>query len=415
MPKIKLTTQTDVDNIPASEAGKQIIWWSIQLDHFGVRVGARDKVYIVGVRVNRKWKLVSLGRAGDITVQKAIRDAKIMLGQMTAGHDPIARERAVTAGGMTLRKAWELYQEAMKKLERSPITLKDYQTKIDAHLADWLDRPLVSITRDICNKRHTRIGEQAGPFMANGTMRTLRAIWRRARRQYPDLPEAPTAAIDFYPEAGRTDVIGDWPAWWNGIQQIASPVRRDFYIWLAFSGCRSGETMIMETEHVDLATGIVKFPVTKTDALELPLSDFMVELLRNRIADNAEQFGPDCRWIFPSANSASGHLAEAKLIKSEAGLFTEEWSPHTLRHSWITNANEKVGISDAHQRALTNHKRKRGDAHAGYIHLHMDDLRVSQQRMTDYLRALVEPNPGQRGNVVLLRVLYSSAKSYYSL
>ena len=119
----------------------------------------------------------------------------------------------------------------------------------------------------------------------------------------------------------------------------------------------------------------------------------------NRIAEN----GQGCRWIFPSANSESGHLAEAKLIRSEAGLFTESWSPHTLRHSWITNADQKVGISDAHARALTNHKRRRDDAHAGYIHLHLDDLRVSQQRMTDYLRGQVEPKPGKRGNVVPLQ------------
>ena len=399
MPKIKLTTTADVDAVPYSPPGQQIIWWSSELDHFGVRVGAREKTFIVGHRVNKKWKRVALGRAGEITVQKAIKDAKVILGEMVSGIDPVARERSRSAGGMTLREAWDLYQGAMKKLERSPTTLRDYQTKIDAHLSDWLDAPLVSITRDICNKRHTRIGEQAGPYMANGTMRTLRAIWRRARRQYPDLPEAPTAAIDFYPETGRTDVIGDWPAWWHGIHRIVSPIRRDFYIWLAFSGCRSGETMVMETGHVDLETGIVKFPVTKTDALELPLSDYMVGLLGSRIVEN----GDGCRWIFPSANSESGHLAEAKLIRSEAGLFTESWSPHTLRHSWITNADQKVGISDAHARALTNHKRRRDDAHAGYIHLHLDDLRVSQQRMTDYLRGQVEPKPGKRGNVVPLQ------------
>ena len=71
--------------------------------------------------------------------------------------------------------------------------------------------------------------------MANGTMRVLRLIWRRVRRQHHELPESPTANVDFYPETGRTNVIKDWPAWWSGIQQIANPVRRDFYIWLAFS------------------------------------------------------------------------------------------------------------------------------------------------------------------------------------
>ena len=34
--------------------------------------------------------------------------------------------------------------------------------------------------------------------MANGVMRVLRLIWRRVRRQHPELPEAPTMNVDFY-------------------------------------------------------------------------------------------------------------------------------------------------------------------------------------------------------------------------
>ena len=76
--------------------------------------------------------------------------------------------------------------------------------------------------------------------MANGVMRVLRAIWRRTRRHILSCRRPPTVNVDFYPENGRTAVITDWPAWWEGIQQIVNPVRRDFYIWLAFSGCRAG-------------------------------------------------------------------------------------------------------------------------------------------------------------------------------
>ena len=59
---------------------------------------------MVGHRVNRQWKLVTLGRVGEITVQKAIRDAKQLIGEMVGGIDPVARERDQTAGGMTLRE-----------------------------------------------------------------------------------------------------------------------------------------------------------------------------------------------------------------------------------------------------------------------------------------------------------------------
>ena len=161
----------------------------------------------------------------------------------------------------------------------------------------------------------------------------------------------------------------------------------------------------MEVKNIDLENGVVKYPITKTKAFEMPISKFMIELLRNRITENVEEFSANCRWVFPSVTAASGHLEEEKLIASEPKLFKQHWSPHTLRHSWITIADQKVKISDSHQRTLTNHKPKRaknGDAHAGYIHPDLEDLRHSQQLMTDYLLAQIEPKPG-KGNVVLLK------------
>lgn len=348
-------------------------------------------------RVDGKPRLIKLGRVGEITLQKARQDAQQLIGEMVGGSDPVKRKRDETGDGITLRQAWELHKEAMKAKGNSQATFDDYQFKIDCHMPDWLDRPMVEITRQAARQRHQKVGATS-PYMANGTMRVLRAIWRRARREHPELPESPTANVDFFPEQGRTAVITNWPAWWEGIQQIASPVRRDFYIWLAFSGCRAGETMSMAVKDIDLKHGIVRYPITKTTAFEMPISKFMVDLLRDRIAGNAEEFGADCPWVFPSITAASGHLEEEKLTAAEPKLFKQHWSPHTLRHSWITISDQKVKISDAHQRALTNHKPRRtksNDAHAGYIHPDLDDLRGSQQKMTDYLLAQIKPKPGK--------------------
>ncbi|MBR1070229.1 integrase [Bradyrhizobium japonicum] len=404
MPKATLTTKTAVDAIPYSEKG-QAVHWDTELTGFGILAGARQKTFILERRINGKPRRVTLGRVGEITLQKAKGDAEQLIGEMRGGSDPVQRQRTQTAGGMTLREGWELTQETMRKKNRAQSTFDDYQSKIDCHLADWLDLPLADITPEMTNKLHSKIGEGHGKYMANGTMRVLRLIWRRVRRQHRGLPEAPTSNVDFYAEHGRTNVIKDWPAWWAGIEQIANPVRRSFYIFLAFSGCRAGETMRMEVKNLDLDNGIAKYPITKTIAFELPLSDFMVELLRNRIAGNVEQFGADCRWVFPSITSKSGHLEEEKLIRGEPELFKQHWSPHTLRHSWITISDQKVKISDSHQRLLTNHKLKRvkNDAHSGYIHPDLDDLRVSQQTMTDYILAQIKPKPskGQGGGSVV--------------
>ncbi|MHC2578734.1 hypothetical protein ACVI1J_008974 [Bradyrhizobium diazoefficiens] len=310
MPKATLTTKTAVDALPHPKQG-QTIYYCTELTGFGVVVGARQKTFILERRVNgsRAPKRITIGRVGEITLQKARQDAQQLIGEMVGGADPVARKRDQTGEGITLRQAWKLHQAAMDKKGRSQKSKDDYQAKIDCHMSEWLDRPLVEITRPMATALHTKIGETNGnPYMANGTMRVLRLIWNRARKTHPGLPESPTRAVDFYEEKGRTAVITDWPVWWDSVQQIVSPVRRDFYIWLAFSGCRAGETMSMEVGNIDLKRGIVRYPITKTVAFELPLSDFQTELLRNRIKENAEEFGADCRWVFPSITAASGHL-----------------------------------------------------------------------------------------------------------
>lgn len=395
MPMAKLTTKQVIDDLPHPKQG-QTLYWCTDLRGFGVRVGARDKTFIVQRHVSGKDRRITLGRYGEISLQKARQDAEQLNGEMVGGTDPVARKRDETAGGLTLRQAWEgTYKPYLAKKGRSQATIDDYQFKIDCHMSDWLDQPLINITRDKFETLHTKIGRKH-PYMANGVARTLRAIWRRARKKHPHLPESPTAAIDFYEEKGRTNTIKDWPAWWASIQQIASAVRRDFYTWLMLSGCRAGESMMMEVVNVDLDNAIVKYPITKTDAFEIPLSSFMVDLLRKRIAEN----GKDCRWVFPSITSKSGHLEEEKLNASEKKLFKQHWSPHTLRHSWITIADQKVKVSDTHQRALVNHKPKRAksnDAHAGYIHVDVEDLRAPQQAMTDYLLQQIKLTPSKRG------------------
>jgi integrase len=398
VPQAKLTTKLAVDELPNPKKG-QPIYWCTELRGFGVRTGARDKTFILERRINNISRRITLGKYGAISLQKARREAEKLIGEMTNGIDPVIRKREETAGGMTLRQAWALYQKHMDAKDRSEVTRQGYQAKIDCHLSDWLDRPLSSITRQETNERHSAIGKNA-KYSANGTMRILRAIWRRARRQFPELPEPPTMNVDFFGEKRRTAVVTDLAAWWKGVQRIESPVRRDFYIWLIFTGCRSGETSSMRWDQIDLKRGIVRYPITKTEEFDLPLSDFLIALLKNRknCKETITLFGMDCPWVFPSVDAEDGHLAEPKLNRGEKVLFAERWSPHTLRHSWITASKNKFKIPDAHSSMLTNHKIRfsiNGDVHEGYNHPDIDDLRRSQQKMTDYLLSKINLTLGK--------------------
>jgi hypothetical protein len=72
--------------------------------------------------------------------------------------------------------------------------------------ADWLDKPLGRLGRQpgLVAERHDKITEQNGAYIANGAMRSLRAVYNHARKSNRDLPiENPTLAIDWNQESRR--------------------------------------------------------------------------------------------------------------------------------------------------------------------------------------------------------------------
>jgi integrase len=404
MPKMKLTTKGAVDNLPHPATG-QTLYWDTDLRGFGVLVGKRSKTFVMQRDINGTSRRISIGRYGDISLHKARQQAEQLAGTMRGGVDPVEEERAATAGSMTLREAWKLYEAHLSAKERSPVTRDGYWILLKTHCADWLDRPLAEITPAAAHARHVHIGTTRGKYAANGTMRTLRAIWRRAQRAHSRLPGPPTVNVDFYKEKPRTAVVKDLAAWWRGVQAVDNPIRRDLFIFLLFTGCRSGEAKTLRWEQVDLEAGRVHFPKTKTEPFDLPLSAFLVNLLKARRADEATRavFGPRCPWVFP-AHGASGHVHTAKPGARELKAFADIWTPHTLRHTWITISENKVAMPPAHSRLLANHAvNAKGDAHMGYIHPDFDDLHKSQEMMSEFLLAAIQPTPEPSGNVVSLR------------
>ena len=390
----KLTTKGAVDKLPHPEKG-QAVYWDTNLRGFGVVVGVRNKTFVVQRDVKGTSRRISIGRYGDISLHAARKRAEQLAGEMRGGTDPVEQKRKATADNMTLREAWALYETHLAAKERSPRTGAGYWQSIQRYCSDWLDRPLFEITRTAARERHIHIGKNNGKYAANGTMRALRAIWRRAGKEHEGLSAPPTVNVDFFVEKPREAVVEDLAAWWRGVQAIGNPIRRDLFIFLLFSGCRSGEAKTLRWEQVDLKAGRVHFPVTKTDSFDLPLSNFLVDLLKARRACEATRvvFGEDCPWVFP-ALSKTGHVVEVKLSAAEMKLFAAPWTPHTLRHTWISISENKVALPPAHSRLLANHAvPKGGDAHKDYNHPDFSDLRKSQQMMTNYLKRKVQPRP----------------------
>jgi len=132
-------------------------------------------------------------------------------------------------------------------------------------------------------------------------------------------------------------------------------------------------------------------------AFDLPLSDFLMEILKRRRAEHEklcagnEQMAP---WCWPAA-SASGHISEPREDELGYGI-------HDLRRTYVTAATHwcKLPIYDV--KLLCNHALPGDDVTANYVSASVEHLRAPQQAVTDKLRVLCMGEQKRAAKVVRL-------------
>lgn len=345
-----------------------------------------------GRRVKLGTRRVRLGDAKEFLSIEAVRaKAQDVITQLRAGVDPNKPEvKPEPKKEFTFSQALDSYIDRCERKARRPTTIDGYRNLFERYLKDWTDRPLREIGDDTLgvDERHRHITKKNGPVAANQTMRLVRAVYRHARRKMRDLPPPPTDAVDFNDEKRRSLIVTDWPAFWATVQELRNPVTRDWYLFLAFTGMRRGAASEARIEHLNLEKGFLHVPNPKGGpkrAFDLPLSGFLVDMLRQRIKENGEVFGEEYPWIFPSHFSASGHITESQVRNK--GLV----NPHALRHSFATAA-AAAGLDPFAIKLLLNHQLP--GVTGGYIHGSAlgATLRDAQERVTAYLLGEIHGN-----------------------
>ena len=162
MPKL---TKSVVDAIPYPETG-QTFYRDSEIKGFGLRVGTGSKVYIAEGKVNNKTVRVTIGRHGIFTAEQARQEAKNILGMIARGINPNDVDKAKRARSVTLSEAFQAYLKARSSLK--PRTIYDYKRLTGTYLADWQNRPLVEISKDMIEHKHREIGARS-PAQANLT------------------------------------------------------------------------------------------------------------------------------------------------------------------------------------------------------------------------------------------------------
>ncbi len=384
MPTIKITKR-EVDAIPYAEYDKQQFYWDTELKGFGLRVGHKSKTFIVQRDINGKTKRTTIGRFDPWTVEQARTEAREILIQMGKGIDIAAEKRKAAAQSITLTEAWALHKEAMKRKNASPNTIADYDRAVNTHLAKWKNRNLVDITRAEVKEMHSTIGKTGG-YGANGIMRCFRAIYNTAMKDNEFLPPNPCIAIQWFKEYRRQEPISDnkLKDWYKLVQTIPNTARRDYHLFVIFTGLRRTDACTIKWADIDMKAGTLHRPNPKGGkerAFTIPLPDVCLEILERRKEENAILYGKRCPWVFATTNRNGEVIAMRDPKETKRGLP----SSHRLRDTYTTACNS-AGLSAYDIEVLTNHRPANNSVTAGYISQSIDHLRKQQQKVADYLK-----------------------------
>jgi site-specific recombinase XerD len=361
------------------------------LPGFFVLVGKRRKSFMAqgefwrdGVREFAAQ--LKLGDFGDMTTREARGKAKEALGAIARGQRP-GEAPKIKQGSITLRQAWERYRDAhMKRKGRSAGTIENYRDHMERLFRDWLDKPLARLGRQpaLVVERHDEITKENGPYIANGSMRSLRAVYNHARKSNTDLPPVnPVSAIDWNKEHRRKTGMGpnDLSGWLSELHAMENPLRQEFHLLTLFSGSRPTALKSVRIEHIDLRQRMIHLPRPKggeAKAFDIPLSRPMIRCIIRAVRWGRIMYSGQARsWLFP-ADSEPGHLVEHK---EERGVLSK-WG-NDLRQSYRTLA-QAAGISELDIHLLMNHSLP--GVNAGYItrdRLLRDHLRHQQQRISE--------------------------------
>jgi integrase len=399
-----LLTDKAIARLPTAKDG----WYlarDTELKGFFVVVGKRKRTFTVQGDLRQGGKRassirVAIGDASEISTRTARATAKDYLAQISRGQHPKAENRgagagktaapegeaATLSGGITLRQAWERYRDAhLVRKGRSELTIESYRDHVERIFIEWLDAPLQELGLEPAKvvTKHDDITKENGPYIANGSMRTLRAIYNHARKANKSLPaDNPVNAIDWNGEKRRDTGMGtsDLKGWFAELAALDNPIRREFHLFTLLSGCRPTALQGIHPSHVNFGRRMVHIPKPKGGAkraFDIPLSREMVLCVVRAMRFGRKMYPSQAaEWIFP-ADSASGHLVAQK----EDRATLSKWG-NDLRQSFRTIATA-AGVSEFDAKLLMNHAIP--GVNAGYITRHKlleDHLRSQQQAIS---------------------------------
>lgn len=313
-----------------------------------VVIGSKSASFKLVGRINDKtnrYISVIIGRTNEVTLRTARERAAELRLALRRGEDP----RRPVVDVPTLKQALERYLTARGDDIR-PRTHDIYRKAFEGPLKSLHKLKMDAIDRETVRSLHESLTEKRGPYMANGALRVLKAIYNDAARSH-DLPPNPVSrAVRFNKSHSRDWAVGadGLPALWQKLDAMENRTQAVVWLIMLLTGLRVTDACSMKWEHID-ADGVLFVPSPKGGpdrSFKTPLPRMVRQELARIKEETAKLESP---YVFASRGKKYPYLQN--IYRCDAFPY----APHAMRHTYRTAALE-AGVDLQLVLILMNHR-----------------------------------------------------------
>ncbi|WP_341325917.1 integrase family protein [Methylotuvimicrobium sp. KM2] len=371
-------TQQRIEKLKAPENGR-VDYHDTGFPKLICRVSSTGvKTFAVLKWDGRTSKRVTLGRFPDLSVADARKLAGEALSSLANGIDPVEEKRKERLSGMTLSELLESYLKNKNDLREASIL--DYRKKINQGFADWLDKPINTITRDmVLVKRNGFKGAR------DNKLRVLRVLMNYATKTLKAIDNNPVDILTdgklWARPKRRKRMIGsdDMKAWYEAVLGLDNEKAKLYLLLLLHTGLRDQDVRYLEWLDVDFKNDsfLVRDTKNHTD-----FTAYIAPQIKPYLRGLQALTG-DSRFVFPGESGDGVMNQPRKQIKKVIDQSGVEFSPHDLKRTFLT-IGEAAMIPFSLLKALANHKTD-NDVTGGYINPESKTMKAATFKIADYI------------------------------
>ena len=390
-------------SVDAQEPGdRDKLLWDSEILGFGLKVtptGTRTYLtqYRIGGRKGRTrrvtigqhgrpWTDPRTGETKSLTPEVARKEAKRLLGLVTAGEDP-AESRTRSRQAITVADLCDLYLSEGVAQKKAGTVARD-KRRIELHVKPLIGgRRARDITQDDVERFMNAVAKSFGKAAASRTVGMLGGIFTFAvkknkatlcaRNPVHGVKRFANRKVERFLSPAELARLGETlvTAERNGVYPYAIAAIR----LLVFTGCRKSEILTLRWDDIDWEHGCLRLADSKTGAKTVALGAPAIELLHGlpRIDGNP--------YVFPGTKERARLVGLHKIwhqIRTRAEL--PDVRLHDLRHSFAS-VGAAGGDSLLIIGKLLGHKNAASTQR--YAHLGDDPLRSAANRISTQIAA----------------------------